>query len=331
MPQFFIDRPLGARNPDCARGRARAAAATERGLPRHRSAAAAITTSYPGANAATVETTVTQVIERRAHRDRQPPLLRLRRLLDHHADLRKRQQPRHRGRADATECRSPSRCGGGEPAGIRIAKVAAGFLGGIGLVSAPGGSAEELNNIVASVLEVFRGRRRRAVRSESAMRIWLDADKLKAYSLSASAALRRCSRRMRSSPLALSEPGLRARRRECRGDRGGSASRTARADSAPHRVERRWCALGRRAGLTRCRADRFETSIGATPIAAFGIRFSQGHHWRSPRRSPKNERHTGSFPAGVKWVWAWDSTPSCRSRSARSSSRSSRRSCWCSW
>jgi multidrug efflux pump len=204
MPQFFIDRPVFAwvlailitLGGVIALTRLPAEAYPPIAPPQ-----VAISTVYPGASASTVESTVTQVIEQQ--------LTGLDNLLYFNSqsgsdgssnitltfetgtnpDIAAVQA---QNRVSLATPRLPAEVNN---QGIRIAKVAAGFLGGIGLRSAPGGpSADELNNIVASrVLDQLQ--RVPGVGavvqfgSEYGMRIWLDADKLHAYNLSASTVL----------------------------------------------------------------------------------------------------------------------------------------------
>src|SRR5947207_8291027 len=204
MPQFFIDRPVFAwvlailitLGGLLALMRLPAEAYPEIAPPQ-----VAVTTTYPGASAATVETTVTQVIEQQ--------LTGLDNLLYFTSQSASDGSAtviltfRNGTSADIAAVQTQNRVTLAQPRlptevnqqGIRIAKVSAGFLGAIGLRADPGGpNAAQLNNIVASrVLDQVQripgvGA---AVQfgSEYAMRIWLDADKLRAYRLSAASVL----------------------------------------------------------------------------------------------------------------------------------------------
>src|SRR6266436_4630935 len=160
MPQFFIDRPVFAwvlailitLSGVLALARLPAEAYPEIAPPQ-----VAVTTTYPGASAATVETTVTQVIEQQ--------LTGLDNLLYFTSQSASDGSAtitltfRNGTSADIAAVQTQNRVTLAQPRlpaevnqqGIRIAKVSAGFLGAIGLRAARGGpSAAELNNIVAS-------------------------------------------------------------------------------------------------------------------------------------------------------------------------------------
>ena len=204
MPQFFIDRPVFAwvlailitLGGVLALIRLPAEAYPQIAPPQ-----VSVSATFPGASAATVETTVTQIIEQQLTG------------LDHllyftstsasdgssaivltfasgtNPDIAAVQT---QNRVTLAQPRLPAEV---NQQGIRIAKVSAGFLGGVGLRASPGGpSAEELNNIVASRVldQIQRIPGVGAVvqfGSEYAMRIWLNADKLHAYNLSAAQVL----------------------------------------------------------------------------------------------------------------------------------------------
>src|SRR5437773_2687412 len=204
MPQFFIDRPVFAWVLAILIAIAGLIALTRlsaEAYPEIAPPQIAVTTTFPGASAATVESTVTQVIEQQ--------LTGLDNLLyftsqsasDGTAAITLTFQ--NGTNPDIAAVQTQNRIALAAPRlpaevnqqGIRIAKVSAGFLGGIALRSAPGGpSAEELGTPLAS-----RGldpiRRVRGVGSVQqftsgyAMRVWLDADRLRAYGLSAAGVL----------------------------------------------------------------------------------------------------------------------------------------------
>src|SRR5258708_10401473 len=159
MPQFFIDRPVFAwvlailitLGGVLALARLPAEAYPEIAPPQ-----VAVTTNYPGASAATVETTVTQVIEQQ--------LTGLDNLLYFTSQSASDGSAtitltfRNGTSADIAAVQTQNRVTPAQPRlpaevnqqGIRIAKVSAGFLGAIGLRAAPGGpSAAEINIIVA--------------------------------------------------------------------------------------------------------------------------------------------------------------------------------------
>src|SRR5947207_5974768 len=204
MPQFFIDRPVFAWVLAILIAIAGLIALTRlsaEAYPEIAPPQIAVTTTFPGASAATVESTVTQVIEQQ--------LTGLDNLLyftsqsasDGTAAITLTFQ--NGTNPDIAAVQTQNRIALAAPRlpaevnqqGIRIAKVSAGFLGGIALRSAPGGpSAEELGNLLASrVLDPIQrvpgvGSVQQFT-SEYAMRVWLDADRLRAYGLSAASVL----------------------------------------------------------------------------------------------------------------------------------------------
>jgi multidrug efflux pump len=291
MPQFFIDRPVFAwvlailitLGGLLALTRLPAEAYPEIAPPQ-----VAVSTIYPGASAATVETTVTQVIEQQ--------LTGLDNLLyftsqsasDGSASITL--TFRNGTSADIAAVQTQNRVTLAQPRlptevnqqGIRIAKVSAGFLGAIGLRAAAGGpSAAELNNIVASrVLDQVQ--RIPGVGtvvqfgSEYAMRIWLDADKLRAYSLSAAsvlAAVRAQNAQFASGAIG-AQPAV--------SDQAMTATVTVEGRfRSPQQFENVLLRTDPNGASVRVKDVArvtlgaaqygFETNIGTTPVAAFGI------------------------------------------------------------
>src|SRR5246127_2485022 len=334
MPQFFIDRPvfagvvaiLIALGGLLALARLPAEAYPEIAPPQ-----VAVTTTYPGASAATVETTVTQVIEQQ--------LTGLDNLLyfpsqsasDGSATIILTFQ--NGTSADIAAVQTQNRVTLAQPRlpaevnqqGIRTPKVSAGFLGAIGLRSAPGGpSAEELNNLVASRIldQVQRipgvGA---AVQfgSEYAMRIWLDADKLKAYNLSASAVLAavQAQNAQFASGSIGAWPALHEQTTTATVTAEGRFTSPEQFEEILLRTEPNGASVRLRdvARVSLGAAQYgFETSIGTTPIAAFGIQLAPEANALEVSKAVTERMNAiqGSFPAGVKWVWAWDSTPFIR-------------------
>jgi multidrug efflux pump len=334
MPQFFIDRPvfawvlaiLIALGGGLALMRLPSEAYPAIAPPQ-----VSVSTTYPGASAATVESTVTQVIEQQLTGIDNLLYFTSQSASDGSSTITLTFESgtnpdiaavQTQNRISLAQPRLPAEV---NQQGIRIAKVAAGFLGGIGLVSVPGGpSAEELNNIVASrVLDPIQrvpgvGA---AVQfgSEYAMRIWLDPDKLKAYNLSASAVLAA----VQSQNAQFASGAI-----------GGTPALPNQATTAAVTVEGRFSSpeqfeqillrtdpngasvrLKDVARITLGAAQYgFESSIGTTPIAAFGIQLAPDANALDVSKavSEKMKAIQGSFPAGVKWVWAWDSTPFIR-------------------
>jgi multidrug efflux pump len=207
--------------------------------------------------------------------------------------------------------------------GIRIAKVSAGFLGGIGLRSAVlggGPSAEELNNIVASrVLDQIQ--RVPGVGSviqfgsEYAMRIWLNPDKLHAYNLSAAAVLAavRAQNAQFASGALGAQPAV----------HGQSVTATVTAEgrfNSPEQFENILLRTESNGASVRLRDVArielgaaqygFETEVGTTPVAAFGIQLSPNANALEVSKAvvAKMNDLQPSFPPGVTWAWAFDST-----------------------
>src|SRR5215831_10651482 len=334
MPQFFIDRPVFAWVLAILIGLGGMLALLRlpsEAYPQIAPPQVAITASYPGANAATVETTVTQVIEQQLTGIDNLLYFTSQSASDGSCTITLTFESgtnpdiaavQTQNRVSLAQPRLPAEV---NQQGIRIAKVAAGFLGGIGLVSAPGGpSAEELNNIVASrVLDTIQrvpgvGA---AVQfgSEYAMRIWLDADKLKAYNLSASAVL--AAVQSQNAQFASGSIGAWPAQR----DQTTTATVTTQGRfSSPEEFEQILLRTDPNGASVRLKDVArvtlgaaqygFETSIGTTPIAAFGIQLAPEANALEVSKAvtERMKEIQGSFPPGVKWVWAWDSTPFIR-------------------
>jgi multidrug efflux pump len=334
MPQFFIDRPVFAwvlAILIALGGTLALLRLPSEAYPAIAPPQVSVSATYPGASAATVESTVTQVIEQQLTGIDNLLYFTSQSASDGGSTITLTFESgtnpdiaavQTQNRVSLAQPRLPAEV---NQQGIRIAKVAAGFLGGIGLVSAPGGpSSEELNNIVASrVLDPIQrvpgvGA---AVQfgSEYAMRIWLDPDKLKAYNLSASAVLAA----VQSQNAQFASGAI-----------GGSPAVPTQATTATVTVEGRFNSpeqfeqillrtdpngasvrLKDVARVTLGAAQYgFQTSIGRTPIASFGIQLAPDANALEVSKAVTEKMNAiqGSFPAGVKWVWAWDSTPFIR-------------------
>ena len=203
MAQFFIDRPVFAWVIALLVMLMGGIAATRMPIDAYPNIAppqVVINASYPGANATTVEQTVTRVIEQQ---------------LTGIDNLLYFTSQSSFGQAqitltfstgtdpDIAEVQTQNQVALADPLlpaevvqqGVHVFKASTGFLGAIALRSGPGGpSAEQLNNLVASrVLDQIE--RVPGVGSASqfgsgfAMRIWLNPDLLRGYGLSASDAL----------------------------------------------------------------------------------------------------------------------------------------------
>ena len=334
MPHFFIDRPVFAwvlAILIALGGLLALLRLPSEAYPAIAPPQVAITTSYPGANAATVETTVTQVIEQQLTGIDNLLYFTSQSASDGSSTITLTFE--NGTNPDIAAVQTQNRVSLAQPRlpaevnqqGIRIAKVAAGFLGGIGLVSAPGGpSAEELNNIVASrVLDTIQrvpgvGA---AVQfgSEYAMRIWLDADKLKAYNLSASAVLAavQAQNAQFASGSIGAWPAVHEQTTTATVTAEGRFSSPEQFEQILLRTEPNGASV-RLKDVARISLGAaqygFETSIGTTPIAAFGIQLAPEANALEVSHAVTERMNAiqGSFPAGVKWVWAWDSTPFIR-------------------
>ena len=330
MPQFFIDRPVFAwvlailitLGGALALTRLPAEAYPEIAPPQ-----VAVTTTYPGASAATVEATVTQVIEQQLTG------------LDHLLYFTSQSASdgtatitltfENGTSADIAAVQTQNRVTLAQPRlpaevnqqGIRIAKVSAGFLGAIGLRAESGGpSAAELNNIVASrVLDQVQripgvGA---AVQfgSEYAMRIWLDADKLRAYSLSAAtvlAAVQAQNAQFASGAIG-AQPAVPDQAMTATVTAEGRFRSPEQFDNILLRTDPNGASVRLKdvARVTLGAAQYgFETNIGTTPVEAFGIQLAPNANALevSTAVAAKMNDMQPSFPAGVSWFWAFDST-----------------------
>jgi len=334
MPQFFIDRPVFAwvlAILIALGGLLALLRLPSEAYPAIAPPQVAVTTSYPGASAATVESTVTQVIEQQLTGIDNLLYFTSQSASDGSSAITLTFQSgtnpdiaavQTENRVSLAQPRLPAEV---NQQGLRIAKVAAGFLGGIGLVSAPGGpSAEELNNIVASrVLDPIQrvpgvGA---AVQfgAEYAMRIWLDPDKLKAYNLSASAVLAAVQSQNAQFPSGSigSWPSLSSQTTTATVTAEGRFTSPEQFEQILLRTDPNGASVRLRdvARVTLGAAQYgFETSVGTTPVAAFGIQLAPEANALDVSRAVTEKMNAiqGSFPAGVKWVWAWDSTPFIR-------------------
>src|SRR3989440_5621258 len=330
MPQFFIDRPVFAWVLAILITLGGLLALTRlpsEAYPQIAPPQVAVTTTYPGASAATVETTVTQVIEQQ--------LTGLDNLLyftsqsasDGSATITLTFQ--NGTNPDIAAVQTQNRVTLAQPRlpvevnqqGIRIAKVSAGFLGGIGLRAAPGGpSAAELNNIVASRVldQVQRIPGVGAVvqfGSEYAMRIWLDADKLRAYSLSSVrvlAAVQAQNAQFASGAIG-AQPAVANQAVTATVTAEGRFRSAEQFENILLRTDPTGASVRLKdvARVTLGAAQYgFETNVGTTPVAAFGIQLAPNANALEVSAAvvAKMNDMQPSFPAGVSWVWAFDST-----------------------
>src|SRR5256886_7572510 len=328
MPQFFIDRPVFAwvlailitLGGLLALMRLPSEAYPETAPPQ-----VAVSTTYPGASAATVETTVTQVIEQQLTGLDNRLYFPSQSASDGSATITL--TFRNGTSADIAAVQSQNRVTLAQPRlpaevnqqGIRIAKVSAGFLGAIGLRAAPGGpTAAELNNIVASrVLDQVQripgvGA---AVQfgSEYAMRIWLDADKLRAYRLSAAsvlAAVQTQNAQFASGAIG-AQPAVPDQAMTATVTVEGRFRSPEQFENVLMRTEPNGASVRLKdvARVTLGAAQYgFETNIGTTPVAAFGIQLAPNANALAVSKAVEAKMNDmqPSFPAGVSWFWAFD-------------------------
>src|SRR5512146_1591311 len=203
MPQFFIDRPVFAwviALLVMLMGGIALSRLPSDSYPDIAPPQVVIDASYPGANASTVETTVTQVIEQHltsidnllyftAHSSFGESQITLTFATGTNPDIA---QVQTQNRVSLADLLLPAEV---TQQGIEVFKASSGFLAAIALRSGPGGpSAAELNHLVASrVLDPIQRipgvGSANLFGSDFAMRIWLNPDKLHAYGLSAADAL----------------------------------------------------------------------------------------------------------------------------------------------
>src|SRR5579883_1699275 len=203
MPQFFIDRPVFAwviALLVMLMGGIALSRLPSDSYPDIAPPQVVIDASYPGANASTVETTVTQVIEQH--------LTSIDHLLYFTAQSSFGESQitltfETGTNPDIAQVQTQNRVSLAAPLlpaevtqqGIEVFKTSAGFLAAIALRSGPGGpNAAQLNHLVASrvldPIERIPGvGSANLFGSDFAMRIWLNPDKLHAYGLSAADAL----------------------------------------------------------------------------------------------------------------------------------------------
>ena len=334
MPQFFIDRPVFAWVLAILIAIAGLIALTRlsaEAYPEIAPPQIAVTTTFPGASAATVESTVTQVIEQQ--------LTGLDNLLyftsqsasDGTAAITLTFQ--NGTNPDIAAVQTQNRIALAAPRlpaevnqqGIRIAKVSAGFLGGIALRSAPGGpSAEELGNLLASrVLDPIQrvpgvGSVQQFT-SEYAMRVWLDADRLRAYGLSAAgvlAAVRAQNAQFASGTLG-GQPSGADQSLTATVAAEGRFTTPEQFENVLLRTEPNGASVRLRdvARVTLGAAQYgFEVRVGTTPVGAFAIQLAPGANALQVAGAveAKMRELQASFPTGVSWFWGFTSIPFIR-------------------
>ena len=330
MPQFFIDRPIFAwvlAILITLGGIVAIARLPAEAYPAIAPPQVIVSAQYPGANAGTVEATVTQVIEQQ--------LTGLDNLLyftsqsssdgscqitltfetGTSADIAAVQT---QNRVTLAVPRLPAEV---NAQGIRIAKASAGFLAAVALRSSAGGpSAAELNNILASrVLDQIQ--RLPGVGSatqfgsEYAMRIWLDPDKLHAFAMSAAAVLSRV--RAQNVQVASgsigAEPALPGQQLNASVMAEGRFTSPQQFENILLRTNPNGTAV-RLKDVAHVELGQSqygsETRVGGIPVAAFGIQLLPNANALEVIKAVKARMAElqSSFPAGVTWFIPYDSS-----------------------
>ena len=329
MAQFFIDRPVFAWVIALLVMLMGGIAATRMPIDAYPNIAppqVVINASYPGANATTVEQTVTRVIEQQ---------------LTGIDNLLYFTSQSSFGQAqitltfstgtdpDIAEVQTQNQVALADPLlpaevvqqGVHVFKASTGFLGAIALRSGPGGpSAEQLNNLVASrVLDQIE--RVPGVGSASqfgsgfAMRIWLNPDLLRGYGLSASDALsavrgQNIQVAAGSIGAAPAIPGQQTTATVTSEGEFTSAQqfRNILLRTNPNGTSVR---LGNvaRIGLG-LQNYSFATRVNETPVAAFGVQLLPNANALQVMKAVKAKmtQLQQSFPPGVTWFAPVDST-----------------------
>ncbi|HKT73469.1 MAG TPA: efflux RND transporter permease subunit, partial [Steroidobacteraceae bacterium] len=330
MPQFFIDRPVFAWVLAILITLGGLIALRE--LPAEAYPAIAppqivVSASYPGADASTVESTVTQVIEQQltgidhllyftstSGSDGSTQLI-LTFENGTDADIAAVQT---QNRVTLAQPRLPSEV---VQQGIRIAKASAGFLGVIALRSREGGpDLSELNNIVASrVLDQMQRvpgvGSTTQFGSEYGMRIWLDPDKLRGYNMSAASVLetvRKQNVQFAAGSIG-SQPAAPTQQITASVLAEGRFSTPEQFQNILLRTEPNGTSV-RLKDVARIALGAsqygFETRMGEVPVASFGIQLLPDANALQVMKAvaARMNELQASFPPGVTWFSPFDST-----------------------
>ncbi|HEY4212062.1 MAG TPA: multidrug efflux RND transporter permease subunit [Steroidobacteraceae bacterium] len=331
MPQFFIDRPVFAWVLAILLtlgGILSLLTLSTEAYPDIAPPQVIVSTSFPGANASTVESTVTQVIEQQLTG------------IDHllyftsssssdggsqitltfdsgtNPDIAAVQT---QNRVTLATPRLPVEV---NAQGITIAKANAGFLGVMALQSttANGPSPAELNNIVASqvldqIARIPGIGSAQQFGAEFAMRIWLDPDKLHAYNLSAAtvlATVRGQNVQFASGSIG-QEPAVKGQQFSANVVAEGRFTSPEQFENILLRTNPNGTSVRlkdvARVGLGQSTYS-FETRIGNTPMAAFGLQLTPGANALEVIKAVKARmaQLQTTFPPGVTWFMPFDST-----------------------
>ncbi|HEY3784306.1 MAG TPA: multidrug efflux RND transporter permease subunit [Steroidobacteraceae bacterium] len=330
MPQFFIDRPVFAWVLAILITLAGVISLTRLPIEAYPAIAPpqiVVSASYPGANASTVESTVTQVIEQQltgidnllyfTSQSGSDGSSQISLTFDNgtNPDIAAVQT---QNRVSLAEPRLPAEV---TQQGIRIAKANAGFLAAIALRSAPGGpSADELSNLIASrILDEIQ--RLPGVGSatqfgsEYAMRIWLNPDKLHAYGLSASTVLDivRAQNVQVASGSIGAEPAVPGQQMDASVVAEGRFTSPEQFENILLRTEPNGTSV-RLKDVARISLGLYqygsESQLDDKPVAAFGIQLLPNANALDVMRAVQKRMGelAHSFPAGVTWFLPYDST-----------------------
>jgi multidrug efflux pump len=330
MPQFFIDRPVFAwvlailitlGGLICL-----SQLATE-AYPAIAPPQVVVSATYPGADAATVESTVTQVIEQQLTGIDNLLYFTSNSASDGSAQITLTFQ--NGTNADIAAVQTQNRVSLAQPRlptevvqqGIRVAKTSTGFLGAIALRSAPGGPDEaELNNIVASrILDPMQ--RIPGVSSavqfgaEYGMRIWLNPDKLRGYNLSAASVLNTIrTQNVQFAAGALgTQPAVAGQQVSASVTTEGRFTSPEQFENILLRTDPNGTSV-RLKDVARVRLGAaqygFEARVGATPVAVFIIQLLPNANALDVMKAVKARMTelSPSFPPGVSWSIPFDST-----------------------
>jgi multidrug efflux pump len=330
MPQFFIDRPIFAWVLAILITLGGVIAITQ--LPTEAYPAIAppqviVTATYPGADAATVESTVTQVIEQQLTGIDNLLYFTSTSASDGSSQITLTFE--NGANPDIAAVQTQNRVSLAQPRlpteviqqGLRIAKSSAGFLGAVALQSSPGGpDRAELNNIVASrVLDQVQ--RIQGVASatqfgaEYGMRIWLDPDKLRGYNMSAVAVLdtvRKQNVQFAAGSIG-TQPAVPGQQVSATVTTEGRFTSPEQFENILLRTDPNGTSVRlkdvARVGLGQAQYG-FEARIGDTPISLFIIQLLPNANALEVMKAVKAKLALlqPSFPPGVTWFVPFDST-----------------------
>jgi multidrug efflux pump len=330
MPQFFIDRPVFAWVLAILITLGGLIAITE--LPTEAYPAIAppqvnVSASYPGADAATLESTVTQVIEQQLTGIDHLLYFTSTSASDGGAQIvltfESGTDPdiaavQTQNRVSLAQPRLPTEV---IQQGIRVSKSSTGFLGVIALRSRAGGPDQtELNNIVASrVLDQMQ--RIQGVSSanqfgaEYGMRIWLNPDKLRGYNMSAAEVLdtvRKQNVQFAAGAIG-TQPAVPGQQVSASVTTEGRFTLPEQFENILLRTDPNGTSV-RLKDVARVNLGQsqygFEVRVEDTPVSAFGVLLLPNANALEVMKAVKAKMASlqASFPPGVTWFVPFDST-----------------------